>query len=72
MAANDLIEMDGVVLEVFKAGHFQIETEDVPEVKAYLGGKMRKHHIKVVRGDRVRVAVSPYDLSRGRIIFRYK
>lgn len=72
MAADDLIEIEGVITEVFPGGRFLVETEAGTDVQAHLGGKLRKNHIRVVLGDRVTVAVSPYDLTRGRIVFRHK
>jgi len=72
VASNDLIEIDGVIKEVFPGGNFLVETEAGTEVHAHLAGKLRRFHIRVVLGDRVTVAVSPYDLTRGRIVFRHK
>ena len=72
MASDDLIEIEGVVREVFPGGHFLIETEAGTNVNAHLAGKLRRYRIRVVLGDRVTVAVSPYDLSKGRIVFRHK
>ncbi len=72
MSASDLIEVEGVIKEVFPGGNFLVETEMGTEVHAHLAGKLRRFHIRVVLGDRVTVAVSPYDLSRGRIVFRHK
>ena len=73
MASDDLIEVEGVVTEVFPAGTFQVTLEqNGVKVTAHLGGKMRQNRIRVVLGDRVRVAVSPYDLSKGRIVYRHK
>lgn len=72
MASDDLIEIDGVIKEVFPSGGFLVETEAGTNVHAHLAGKLRKHRIRVVLGDRVTVAVSPYDLTRGRITFRHK
>ncbi|MCB9666279.1 MAG: translation initiation factor IF-1 [Alphaproteobacteria bacterium] len=72
MAAEDLIEIEGVIKEVFPGGNFLVETEAGTEVHAHLAGKLRRFHIRVVLGDRVTVAVSPYDLSKGRIVFRHK
>lgn len=72
MASDDLIEIEGVVREVFPGGTFLIETEANTKVHAHLAGKLRRYRIRVVLGDRVTVAVSPYDLSRGRIVFRHK
>lgn len=72
MAAEDLIEIEGVIKEVFPGGNFLVETEAGTEVHAHLAGKLRRFHIRVVLGDKVTVAVSPYDLSKGRIVFRHK
>lgn len=72
MASDDLIEIEGVVKEVFPGGNFLVETEAGTDVHAHLAGKLRRHRIRVVLGDKVTVAVSPYDLSRGRIVFRHK
>ena len=72
MASDDLIEMDGVITEVYPAGKFRVKLDQGLEVVAHLGGKMHLHRIRVVLGDRVRVAISPYDLTKGRIVFRQK
>lgn len=72
MAAEDLIEVEGTIVEVFPGGNFLVETEAGTEVHAHLAGKLRRFRIRVVLGDRVTVAVSPYDLTRGRIVFRHK
>ena len=72
MASDDLIEFEGVVKEVFQGGNFLVETEKGLKVKAHLSGKLRRYRIRVVLGDKVTVAVSPYDLSKGRITFRHK
>lgn len=72
MASDDLIEMEGVIKEVYPGGTFLVETEAKTEVHAHLAGKLRRFRIRVVLGDRVTVAVSPYDLSKGRITFRHK
>ena len=72
VASDDLIEIEGVVKEVFPGGNFLVETEAGTDVHAHLAGKLRRFHIRVVLGDRVTVAVSPYDLTRGRIVFRHK
>ena len=71
MASDDLIEIEGVVKEVFPGGHFLVETEHA-DVHAHLAGKLRRFRIRVVLGDRVTVAVSPYDPKKGRIVFRHK
>ena len=72
MSKDDHIELDGLVTEVLTAGMFRIKVDDDHEVMAHLAGKMRKFRIKVVLGDKVTVAVSPYDPSRGRIVFRVR
>ncbi|MCB9755301.1 MAG: translation initiation factor IF-1 [Myxococcales bacterium] len=70
MAKDDLIEFEGVVKEVLTGGLFRVEVDDDHIVLAHLAGKMRRFRIKVVLGDRVTVAVSPYDPNRGRIVYR--
>ncbi|MCB9795500.1 MAG: translation initiation factor IF-1 [Alphaproteobacteria bacterium] len=78
MASDDLIELEGRVIEVYPGGKFLVEAEqDMEEgkklqIQAHLAGKLRRFRIRVVLGDRVTVAVSPYDLSKGRITFRHK
>ncbi len=70
MARDDHIEMEGKVIEVMAGGLFKVETDDGLNVLAHLAGKMRRYRIRVVLGDRVTVAVTPYDPTRGRIIYR--
>ena len=70
MPKEDHIEMEGTVVEVLTGGLFRVRTDDGLEVLAHLAGKMRRHRIRVVLGDRVTVAVTPYDPTRGRIIYR--
>lgn len=72
MANEDLIEIDGVIKEVFPGGAFLVETDQGHKVHAHLAGRLRRYRIRVVLGDRVTVAVSPYDLAKGRIVFRHK
>lgn len=72
MASDDLVEMEGVVTEVYPAGKFKVTLDQGLVVVAHLGGRMYQNRIRVVLGDRVRVAVSPYDLTKGRIVFRQK
>lgn len=72
MASDDLIEIEGTITEVFPGGNFLVKTEANSEVHAHLAGKLRRHRIRVVLGDRVTVAVSPYDLTKGRIVYRHK
>jgi translation initiation factor IF-1 len=70
MARDDHIEMEGKVIEVMAGGLFKVETDDGLKVLAHLAGKMRRYRIRVVLGDRVTVAVTPYDPTRGRIFYR--
>ena len=70
--AGDAIQMMGTVKEVLPNTTFRVELENGHEVRAYVSGKMRKHYIRILRGDRVSVDLSPYDLTRGRITYRYK
>ncbi len=71
MAKDDYIELNGVVKECFPNTTFRVECENGHEVLAYLAGKMRKFYIRVLPGDHVRVQITPYDLTRGRIIRRF-
>lgn len=72
MASDDLIEIEGTIKEVYPGGKFLVETEAGTDVHAHLAGKLRRFRIRVVLGDKVTVAVSPYDLGKGRITFRHK
>jgi translation initiation factor IF-1 len=69
---DDAILLEGKTVEALKGGHFRIELDNGHEVLGHLSGKMRKHHIRILPGDRVQVEVSAYDLTRGRITYRYK
>ena len=69
---KDAIEIEGTVSEVLPNTTFRVRLENDHEVLCYLSGKMRKHYIRVLEGDRVKVEMSPYDLSRGRVTYRYK
>ncbi len=69
---KDAIEMEGIVSEALPNATFRVELENGHEVLAYLSGKMRKNYIRVLEGDRVKCELSPYDLSRGRVTYRYK
>jgi translation initiation factor IF-1 len=69
---EEKIELEGTVVEALPATQFRVELDNGHEVLAYLSGKMRRYYIRILLGDRVRVEVSPYDLSRGRIVYRYK
>lgn len=66
------IEMQGTVVEVLPNTIFRVELENGHLVTAHLSGKMRKHYIRVSKGDRVTVEISPYDLTKGRIVFRHR
>lgn len=70
--AKDAIEIEGTVTEVLPNATFRVLLENDHEVHAYLSGKMRQHYIRVLEGDRVKVEMSPYDLSKGRVTYRYK
>lgn len=72
MAADDLIEVEGVITEVFPSGKFMVALDAGRTVMAHLGGKLRQHRIRVVLGDKVTVGLSPYDLTKGRITYRHK
>ena len=71
MAKEELIEVNGVVEEVLPDSRFRVKLENGHQLVAYTGGKMRKHHIRILAGDRVALELSPYDLSKGRITFRH-
>ncbi len=66
------IEVDGTITEALPNANFRVELDNGHKVLAYLCGKMRKYYIRVLLGDRVKLELSPYDLDRGRITFRYK
>ena len=70
MSRDDAIELQGTVTEVLKGGLFRVQTDAGHTVLAHMAGKMRRYRIRVVLGDSVTVAVSPYDPTRGRIVFR--
>ena len=71
MAKEDLIEMSGVVAEVLPDSRFRVTLENGHSLIAYTAGRMRKHHIRILAGDRVSLELSPYDLTKGRITFRH-
>lgn len=71
MAKEELIEMQGVVLEAMPDSRFLVSLENGHTLIAYTAGKMRKHHIRILAGDKVSLELSPYDLSKGRITFRH-
>ena len=72
MAKEDMIEMDGVVSEVLPDTRYRVGLTNGHDIVAYMSGKMRKHRIRILVGDRVSVEMSPYDLTRGRITYRFK
>ena len=72
MAKQAAIEQDGSIIEALSNAMFRVELENGHEIIAHISGKMRMHYIKLLPGDKVKVEMSPYDLSKGRISYRYK
>lgn len=72
MAKADVIEIEGKVIETLPNAMFKVKLENGVEVLAHVSGKIRMHYIKILPGDRVRMEMSPYDLTKGRITFRFK
>jgi len=72
MVKEDVIEMDGTVLETLPNTIFRVELENGHMVTAHISGRMRKHYIRILTGDKVKVELTPYDLSKGRITYRTK
>jgi len=72
MAKQNSIEQDGVILEALSNAMFRVELANKHEVIAHISGKMRMNYIKILPGDRVKLEMSPYDLSKARIVYRYK
>ena len=72
MAKQDSIEVDGTMTEALSNAMFRVTLESGHVITAHISGKMRMHYIKILPGDKVRVEMSPYDLTKGRISFRYK
>ncbi len=72
MSGDDPIEVEGEVIKTLPNAKFRVELENGHEVLAHISGKMRMHYIEILPGDRVKVELSPYDLTRGRITYRYK
>jgi translation initiation factor IF-1 len=70
MAKDDVIEMEGTVLETLPNTMFRVQLENGHVVTAHISGRMRKHYIRIITGDKVKVELTPYDLSKGRITFR--
>ncbi len=69
---EDKIEVEGTVVELLPNTQFKVELDNGHQVLAYLSGRMRKYYIRILLGDRVRVELTPYDLERGRITYRYR
>lgn len=72
MAKQSAIGQDGTIIEALSNAMFRVELENGVQIIAHISGKMRMHYIKILPGDKVKVEMSPYDLSKGRISFRYK
>lgn len=72
MPKQAAIELDGVILEALSNAMFKVGLENGHVITAHISGKMRMHYIKILPGDKVKVEMSPYDLTKGRISFRYK
>ena len=72
MAKQTAIEQDGVVLEALSNAMFKVQLQNGHIITAHISGKMRMHFIRILPGDKVKVEMSPYDLTRGRITYRYK
>jgi translation initiation factor IF-1 len=72
MAKEEVIEMDGIVMETLPNTMFRVELENGHVVTAHISGRMRKHYIRILTGDKVKVELTPYDLSKGRITYRTK
>ncbi|GAB4459276.1 MAG: translation initiation factor IF-1 [Anaerolineales bacterium] len=69
---EEKIQVEGTVIEALPGTQFRVRLENGHEILAYLSGKMRKYYIRILLGDKVRVEMSPYDLTRGRIVYRHK
>jgi translation initiation factor IF-1 len=72
MAKDDVIEMEGTVLETLPNTKFRVQMENGHVVIAHISGRMRKHYIRILTGDKVKVEMTPYDLTKGRITYRSK
>ncbi|MFP4527546.1 MAG: translation initiation factor IF-1 [Candidatus Kapaibacterium sp.] len=72
MPKQDLIKVDGVIEETLPNTQFKVKLDNGHEILAHISGKMRMNFIKILQGDKVTVELSPYDLSKGRIVYRYK
>jgi translation initiation factor IF-1 len=69
---EDKIQVEGLIIEALPGTQFRVRLDNGHQVLAYLSGKMRKYYIRILLGDRVRVEMSPYDLTRGRIVYRHR
>ena len=69
---EEKVELDGEVVEALRNGQFRIALDNGHETLGYTAGKMRRYRIRILPGDRIKVELSPYDLSRGRIVYRYR
>jgi translation initiation factor IF-1 len=69
---EEKVELEGEIVEALSNGKYRIALDNGHETLGYVAGKMRRHRIRVLPGDRVKIELSPYDLTRGRIVFRYK
>jgi len=72
VSRDEKVELDGQVVESFRSGMFKIALDNGHETLGYTAGKMRRYRIKILPGDRVTVELSPYDLTRGRIVYRHR
>ena len=72
MSKEDHIEMEGKVVETLRNTTFRVQLDNGHEITAHISGKMRKHYIRILTGDRVKVEMTPYDLTKGRITFRQR
>ena len=72
MPKDDVIEIEGKIVEALHGGQFRVELDTGQSIVAYLAGKMRIHYVKIVPGDRVKLEISSYDLTKGRIVYRLK
>jgi translation initiation factor IF-1 len=72
MSKEETLEFEGVVLEILPEARYRVKLENDHEILAYTAGRMRRHRIRTLVGDRVRVEMTPYDLTKGRVIFRHK
>ncbi|MGI6702223.1 MAG: translation initiation factor IF-1 [Christensenellales bacterium] len=72
MSKDDVIEAEGKVIEILPSANFKVQLNNDHIITAYLSGKLRMHYIKIVEGDKVKIEMSPYDLTKGRIVWRSK